>query len=105
MPFLPSDFKAPLTAETELFLLRPITIHDVIKDYEAVMSSRDHLWRRFGDSTIESKVKPLIRAANALGRGISASRLSVFIHVLVTRHFCRFVGTPPPPPHISSASY
>ena len=49
MPFLPHDFRSPLEVETESFLLRPITIHDVIKDYDAVMSSREHLWNRFGD--------------------------------------------------------
>ena len=49
MTFLPVNFKLPSEVETELFLLRPITIHDVIKDYDAVMSSRDHLWSRFGE--------------------------------------------------------
>ncbi|MFS8087265.1 MAG: GNAT family N-acetyltransferase [Acidobacteriota bacterium] len=29
--------------------MRCITIHDVFKDYDAVMSSREHLWSRFGD--------------------------------------------------------
>ncbi len=49
MSFLPDDFRSPGAVESELFLLRPITIHDVIKDYDAVMSSREHLWTRFGD--------------------------------------------------------
>ena len=50
MPFLPKGFKIPLEVETEIFLLRPITIHDVIKDYDAVMSSQEHLWNRFGET-------------------------------------------------------
>jgi hypothetical protein len=33
---------------THQFCLRSITIHDVIKDFDAVMSSREHLWARFG---------------------------------------------------------
>ncbi len=28
--------------------MRSITIHDAFKDYDAVMSSREHLWSRFG---------------------------------------------------------
>lgn len=46
--FLPPHFKPPGQVKSEDFLLRPITIHDVVKDYDAVMSSRDHLWKRFG---------------------------------------------------------
>lgn len=50
MPFLPRDFRVPERLETPELRLRPITIHDVIKDYDAVMSSRGLLWERFGDS-------------------------------------------------------
>ena len=35
--------------ETKRFHLRSITIHDAFKDYDAVMSSREHLWKRFGE--------------------------------------------------------
>ena len=49
MPFLPRDFATPLEAVTEKYRLRSITIHDVVKDYDAVMSSREHLWARFGE--------------------------------------------------------
>jgi hypothetical protein len=48
MPFLPSDFIIPTLLETPRCRIRPITIHDVVKDYDAVMSSRDQLWERFG---------------------------------------------------------
>ncbi|MEP7084990.1 MAG: GNAT family N-acetyltransferase [Betaproteobacteria bacterium] len=50
MPFLPKDFTVPAVVETERFRLRSITIHDVFKDFDAVMSSRDHLWQRFGEA-------------------------------------------------------
>jgi len=50
MSFLPDDFVVPEVVETDLFRLRPITIHDVVKDYDAVMSSRDHLWQMFGQA-------------------------------------------------------
>ncbi|HEU0199349.1 MAG TPA: GNAT family N-acetyltransferase [Burkholderiaceae bacterium] len=49
MAFLPRDFEVPASVQTERFRMRSITIHDVFKDYDAVMSSREHLWRRFGD--------------------------------------------------------
>ncbi len=49
MPFLPREFTVPAVVQTDRFRLRSITIHDAFKDYDAVMSSRDHLWGRFGD--------------------------------------------------------
>lgn len=48
MPFLPREFVVPAVVETDRFRLRSITIHDAFKDYDAVMSSREHLWARFG---------------------------------------------------------
>lgn len=49
MAFLPRDFQVPARVETAGFRLRSITIHDAFKDYDAVMSSREHLWARFGE--------------------------------------------------------
>jgi hypothetical protein len=40
---VPDDFVVPLLLETDEFRLRPLTVHDLIKDYEAVMESVDHL--------------------------------------------------------------
>jgi hypothetical protein len=48
MSFLPREFQVPAVVETPRFRMRSITIHDAFKDYDAVMSSRDHLWGRFG---------------------------------------------------------
>ena len=39
---------APAGIETNEFRLRMLTIHDVVKDYDAVMSSIDHLRGVFG---------------------------------------------------------
>ncbi len=50
MGFLPPGFAPPAGLEHERFRLRPITVHDVVKDYDAVMTSRDHLWKLFGDA-------------------------------------------------------
>src|SRR3954466_256316 len=49
MSFLARDFEPPQGLEHERFRLRPITIHDVVKDYDAVMTSREHLWELFGE--------------------------------------------------------
>jgi heme oxygenase len=48
MPFLPSDFEIPSGLETAGFRLRMLTVNDVIKDYEAVMTSCAHLQGIFG---------------------------------------------------------
>src|SRR3954451_18054562 len=50
MGFLPRDFQPPAGLEPARFPLRPITIHDVVKDYDAVMTSREHLWELFGEA-------------------------------------------------------
>lgn len=54
--FVPQDFEVPQSLETAKFRLRPLTVNDVDKDYEAVMSSLDHLKGFFGpNSTWPSK--------------------------------------------------
>ena len=47
-PFIPKNFCIPDNLITENFLIRKLTINDLIKDYEAVMSSVDHLMGTFG---------------------------------------------------------
>ena len=55
-PFVPSDFKVPDKYENQHFRLRMLTVHDVVKDYDAVMTSVDHLQGVFGpDSKWPSK--------------------------------------------------
>jgi hypothetical protein len=46
--FLPEDFVVPTLVAGLRFRIRPITVHDVVKAYDAVMSSREPLWERFG---------------------------------------------------------
>ncbi len=41
-PFVPHDFTIPQTLETAEFRLRMLSVHDVVKDYDAVMSSLEH---------------------------------------------------------------
>lgn len=45
---VPSDFDIPLRLEHSRFFLRPLVISDVVKDYDAVMTSVDHLQGTFG---------------------------------------------------------
>lgn len=42
-PFVPESFTAPAVLETEKFRLRTLTVNDVVKDYDAVMSSASHI--------------------------------------------------------------
>ncbi len=46
---VPADFQVPEKLETETFRLRMLTVNDVVKDYDAVMSSVDHLQGFFGE--------------------------------------------------------
>ncbi len=41
--FVPTDFNVPATLETSEFRLRMLTVNDVVKDYDAVMTSVEHL--------------------------------------------------------------
>ena len=50
-PFVPSDFKIPDTLETSSFRARMLTINDVVKDYDAVMSSIEHLQKMYQSSS------------------------------------------------------
>lgn len=67
LSFLPRAFQVPAVVETTRFRMRSITIHDAFKDYDAVTSSREHLWKRFGgiwgwppdDMTIEQNLVDL----------------------------------------------
>lgn len=43
MSLVPVDFEVPAGLETQKFVLRMLTIHDVDKDFEAVTSSTRHL--------------------------------------------------------------
>ena len=47
-PFVPVDFKVPETLENQYFRVRMLTVNDVVKDYDAVMTSLDHLKGVFG---------------------------------------------------------
>jgi hypothetical protein len=50
-PIVPVDFVVPERLETATFVLRPLTVHDVIRDYDAVMSSVAELKGRMQDAS------------------------------------------------------
>ena len=43
MPFVPKNFTVPATLETDEFRLRMLTVNDVVKDFDAVITSVEHL--------------------------------------------------------------
>jgi hypothetical protein len=47
-PFVPKEFEVPAQLETADFRIRQLRISDVVKDYDAVMTSADHLRGVFG---------------------------------------------------------
>jgi RimJ/RimL family protein N-acetyltransferase len=47
-PLLDPEFEVPETLETERFRLRMLTVNDVVKDYDAVMTSNQHLHEIWG---------------------------------------------------------
>ena len=47
-PFVDPEFKVPETLVTGRFSLRMLTVSDVVKDYDAVMSSKQHLHDTWG---------------------------------------------------------
>lgn len=49
--FVPDDFTVPEAAESPAFTLRPIGINDAVKDYDAVMTSRERLRGVFGPTS------------------------------------------------------
>lgn len=49
--FVPCNFNPPPTFEINRFRLRMLTVDDVIKDYDAIMTSIDHLKGTFGPNS------------------------------------------------------
>lgn len=45
---VPESFSVPTELETDLYRIRPLTVRDVIRDYDAVMTSVDRLQGVFG---------------------------------------------------------
>ena len=52
---VPADFIVPDTLENQHFRIRMLSVNDVVKDYDAVMSSREHLKEMYPTSSWPSK--------------------------------------------------
>jgi hypothetical protein len=50
-PFVPDDYEIPAGLETVEFRLRMLTVNDVVKDFEAVVTSAEHLKQVFPGGT------------------------------------------------------
>jgi hypothetical protein len=50
-PIVPADFVVPERLETATFLLRPLTVHDLVRDYDAIMASAAELMERAQDGS------------------------------------------------------
>ena len=42
-PLVPKTFKVPIILSSDEFILKPLTVTNLIKDYDAVMISVEHL--------------------------------------------------------------
>ncbi len=47
-PFVDPEFEVPATLETDRFRLRMLTVNDVVKDFDAVTTSKEHLHAIWG---------------------------------------------------------
>ena len=50
-PLVPADFDVPEVLETDRVRLRMLTVNDVVRDYDAVVSSTDHLQATFSSGS------------------------------------------------------
>ena len=46
---VPAGFVIPKGLKTDEFVLKPLTVNNLVKDYDAVMSSQKHLQGLMGD--------------------------------------------------------
>jgi hypothetical protein len=54
-PFIPLNFQVPVKLENAHFRIRTLTVNDVVKDYDAVMTSIEHLQQMFPGSNWPTK--------------------------------------------------
>ena len=50
MAFLPDEFVVPTLVAGPQYQIRPLTIHDVVRVYDAIVCSRAELWGMFGSA-------------------------------------------------------
>ncbi len=91
--FLPKEFKVPEKLETDRFRLRMLTINDVVKDYDAVITSVDHLKGVFGPDSSWPENLTLEQDLIDLGwHQKEFQRCSSFAYTVVTPDESRCLG-------------
>ena len=53
---VPEDFAVPVKLETDKYLIRPLHLHDVVKDYEAIATNMRRIDRLLGPDYSEPEV-------------------------------------------------
>lgn len=97
MPLVSDTFEVPLRLEHADFILRPLTITDVAQDYEAVMSSVDHLQKQispevFGDVWPSPTMTPEEDLADLGWHQTEFKMLSSFTYTVVDPEEKRCLG-------------
>jgi hypothetical protein len=91
---VPNGFEVPTILETEQFRVRMLTVNDVVKDYDAVMSSWEYLQGAFGpNSTWPSEDLSLEQNLIDLGwHQKEFQRRNSFAYTVVTLDETRVIG-------------
>ena len=91
--FLPEEAPIPEGLETDSFRVRPITVVDAEKDYEAVMESIDIIHRRFMDDSWPTKEFTLEENRRDMGRKERRrARRQSFTYTVVSLDESRVLG-------------
>ena len=90
-----TDFDVPEALETARFRLRMLTIHDLVRDFDAVMTSSDHLRETFSVITDSSWPEGLTLEDNLIDLGWHQREFSLrysFAYTVVTPSEDRCLG-------------
>jgi hypothetical protein len=109
-PLVPNEFTVPERLETPGFVLRPLTVHDVVRDYDAVMSSAAELKGRMANGS--TWPEGLTLEENLIDLGWHQREFTIrhsFAYTVVAHDGARCLGCcyiyPPPDPAFDAAAY
>ena len=95
---VPDDFEIPIRLETSNFIIRPITVLDAEKDYEAVMESIDIIHKALLSNAWLGKIFQLCRTKENFRKkkaGLKAKVIShtPFLILMKAKYFGVFIST------------
>ena len=91
--FIPADFIVPDTLQNEHFRIRMLTVNDVVKDYDAVMTSIEHIKKMYPTSSWPTKDLTLEQDLIDLGwHQKEFQRRSSFAYTVVSLDETRVLG-------------